>query len=132
MGRSAVLAAGWPERVPATTIDRQCGSSQQAAEFAAAGVIAGRYDIAVAGGVESMTRVPLGSSAQVSGLPFGQAVLDRYQVEMFNQGLGAEQIADKWGIDREPRRRHRARVAPAGGGRPSTRAGSRRRSRRSR
>ncbi len=101
MGRSAVLAAGWPERVPATTIDRQCGSSQQAAEFAAAGVIAGRYDVAVAGGVESMTRVPLGSSAQVSGLPFGQAVLDRYQVEMFNQGLGAEQIADKWGIDRD-------------------------------
>jgi acetyl-CoA acyltransferase len=100
VGRSAVLAAGWPERVPATTIDRQCGSSQQAAEFAAAGVIAGRYDIAIAGGVESMTRVPLGSSAGVSGLPFGQAVLDRYQVEMFNQGLGAEQIADKWGIDR--------------------------------
>jgi acetyl-CoA acyltransferase len=100
VGRSAVLAADWPERVPATTVDRQCGSSQQAAEFAAAGVIAGRYDIAIAGGVESMTRVPLGSSAEVSGLPFGQTVLDRYQVEMFNQGLGAEQIADKWGIDR--------------------------------
>jgi acetyl-CoA acyltransferase len=101
VGRSAVLAAGWPERVPATTIDRQCGSSQQAAEFAAAGVIAGRYDVAIAGGVESMTRVPLGSSAQGCGLPFGQTVLDRYQVEMFNQGLGAEQIADEWGIDRE-------------------------------
>jgi acetyl-CoA acyltransferase len=101
VGRSAVLAAGWPERIPATTVDRQCGSSQQAAEFAAAGVIAGRYDVAIAGGVESMTRVPLGSSAQVSGLPFGQTVLDRYQVEMFHQGLGAEQIADKWGIDRE-------------------------------
>jgi acetyl-CoA acyltransferase len=101
VGRSAVLAAGWPERVPATTVDRQCGSSQQAAEFAAAGVIVGRYDVAIAGGVESMTRVPLGSSAQVSGLPFGQTVLDRYQVEMFNQGLGAEQIADKWGIDRD-------------------------------
>jgi acetyl-CoA acyltransferase len=100
VGRSAVLAAGWPERVPATTVDRQCGSSQQAAEFAAAGVIAGRYDIAVAGGVESMTRVPLGSSAEICGLPFGQTVLDRYQVEMFNQGLGAEQIADKWGVDR--------------------------------
>jgi acetyl-CoA acyltransferase len=100
VGRSAVLAAGWPERVPATTVDRQCGSSQQAAEFAAAGVIAGRYDIAIAGGVESMTRVPLGSSAGVSGLPFGATVLDRYQVEIFNQGLGAEQIADKWGIDR--------------------------------
>ena len=101
VGRSAVLAAGWPERVPATTVDRQCGSSQQAAEFAAAGVIAGRYDIAIAGGVESMTRVPLGSSTEVSGLPFGRTVLDRYQVQMFNQGLGAEQIADKWGIDRE-------------------------------
>jgi acetyl-CoA acyltransferase len=100
IGRSAVLAAGWPEEVPATTIDRQCGSSQQAAEFAAAGVIAGNYDIAVAGGVESMTRVPLGSSAEVSGVPFGPAVLHRYDVPMFNQGLGAEQIADKWGIDR--------------------------------
>jgi acetyl-CoA acyltransferase len=100
VGRSAVLAAGWPERIPATTVDRQCGSSQQAAEFAAAGVIAGHYDIAIAGGVESMTRVPLGSSAGVAGLPFGTTVLDRYQVEMFNQGLGAEQIADKWGIDR--------------------------------
>jgi len=101
VGRSAVLAAGWPERIPATTVDRQCGSSQQAAEFAAAGVIAGRYDIAIAGGVESMTRVPLGSSAEISGKPFGATVLDRYQVEMFNQGLGAEQIAGKWGIDRE-------------------------------
>ena len=100
VGRSAVLAAGWPERVPATTIDRQCGSSQQAAEFAAAGVIAGRYDIAIAGGVESMSRIPLGSSAGVAGQPFGATVLDRYQVEMFNQGLGAEQIADKWEIDR--------------------------------
>jgi len=100
VGRSAVLAAGWPERVPATTVDRQCGSSQQAAEFAAAGVIAGRYDIAVAGGVESMTRVPLGSSTEVSGMPFGMTVLNRYQVEMFNQGLGAEQIAGTWGIDR--------------------------------
>jgi acetyl-CoA acyltransferase len=100
VGRSAVLAAGWPERVPATTVDRQCGSSQQAAEFAAAGVIAGRYDLAIAGGVESMTRVPLGSSTEVAGIPFGATVLQRYQVEMFNQGLGAEQIADKWGIDR--------------------------------
>jgi acetyl-CoA acyltransferase len=100
VARSAVLAAGWPEEVPATTIDRQCGSSQQAAEFAAAGVIAGRYDMVVAGGVESMTRVPLGSSASVSGDPFGQTVLDRYGVPAFNQGLGAELIADKWGVDR--------------------------------
>ena len=102
VGRSAVLAAGWPEEVPATTIDRQCGSSQQAAEFAAAGVIAGRYDLVVAGGVESMTRIPLGSSAEVSGTPFGSTTLDRYGVEMFNQGIGAEMIADKWGFDRRP------------------------------
>ena len=100
IGRSAVLAAGWPERIPATTVDRQCGSSQQAAEFAASGVIAGRYDVAIAGGVESMSRVPLGSSAGISGVPFGATVLGRYQVEMFHQGLGAEQIADTWGIDR--------------------------------
>jgi len=101
VGRSSVLAAGWPEQIPATTVDRQCGSSQQAAEFAAAGVIAGHYDVAIAGGVESMTRVPLGSSTEISGTPFGATVLNRYQVGMFNQGLGAEQIADKWGIDRE-------------------------------
>jgi acetyl-CoA acyltransferase len=101
IGRNAVLAAGWPERIPATTIDRQCGSSQQAAEFAAAGVIAGRYEVAIAGGVESMTRVPMGTSAGVTGSAFGMTVLGRYQVEMFDQGAGAEQIADKWGIDRE-------------------------------
>ena len=95
VGRSAVLAAGWPEQIPATTVDRQCGSSQQAAEFAAAGVIAGHYDVAIAGGVESVTRVPLGSSTEISGTPFGATVLNRYQVGMFNQGLGAEQVADK-------------------------------------
>ena len=122
IGRSAVLAAGWPERIPATTVDRQCGSSQQAAEFAAAGVIAGRYDIAIAGGVESMTRVPLGSSAATSGMPFGATVLDRYQIEMFHQGLGAEQIADTWGIDRGHAddiglESHRRAVAAIGEGR---------------
>jgi acetyl-CoA acyltransferase len=100
VGRSAVLAAGWPDEVPATTIDRQCGSSQQAAEFAAAGVIAGNYDIVVAGGVESMSRVPLGSSASNSGEPFGSTVLERYDVPMFNQGEGAELMAEKWGITR--------------------------------
>ncbi|MFF0281078.1 thiolase family protein [Rhodococcus aetherivorans] len=99
IGRSSVLAAGWPESVPATTVDRQCGSSQQALHFAAAGVIAGHYDVAVAGGVESMSRVPMGSSRQ-SGQPFGQTVLDRFGVETFNQGVGAEMIAAKWGLTR--------------------------------
>src|SRR5258706_13069579 len=100
MARSLVRAAGGPEGIHPPPVDRQCGSSQQAAGFAAAGVIAGRYDVAIAGGVGSMTRVPLGSSAGISGTPFGATVLDRYQVEMFHQGLGAEQIADTWGIDR--------------------------------
>ncbi|MFC9833765.1 thiolase family protein [Rhodococcus sp. NPDC127530] len=99
IGRSGVLAAGWPTSVPATTVDRQCGSGQQALHFAAAGVIAGQYDVAVAGGVESMSRVPMGSSRQ-SGQPFGQTVLDRFGVETFNQGVGAEMIAEKWGFTR--------------------------------
>jgi acetyl-CoA acyltransferase len=108
VGRSAVLAAGWPQSVPATTVDRQCGSSQQAVAFAAAGLVSGQYEVAVAGGVESMSRVALGSSASVSGLPFGPAVLDRYRDELaaagtpaFNQGVGAEMIADRWGLTRE-------------------------------
>ena len=71
IGRNAVLAAGWPQTVPGTTLDRQCGSSQQAVAFAAAGLIAGQYDVVVAGGVESMTRVPMGSSGTVAGLPSG-------------------------------------------------------------
>jgi len=94
VGRSAVLAAGWPESVPATTVDRQCGSSQQAVAFAAAGLIAGQYDVVVAGGVEVMSRVALGSSASVAGLPFGETVLARYADELaqagtpiFNQGV---------------------------------------------
>ncbi|MFE7420304.1 thiolase family protein [Rhodococcus sp. NPDC057529] len=99
IGRSGVLAAGWPTSVPATTVDRQCGSSQQALHFAAAGVIAGQYDVAVAGGVESMSRVPMGSSRQ-SGHPFGHTVLDRFGVETFNQGVGAEMIAEKWAFTR--------------------------------
>src|SRR5690349_18142857 len=108
IARTAVLAAGWPETVPGTTVDRQCGSSQQALAFAAAGLVAGQYDVVVAGGVESMTRVPLGSSAAVSGLPFGDAVLARYADELadagtpvFNQGVGAELIAERWGFTRE-------------------------------
>lgn len=99
IGRSGVLAAGWPTSVSATTVDRQCGSSQQALHFAAAGVIAGQYDVAVAGGVESMSRVPMGSSRQ-SGQPFGRTVLDRFGVETFNQGVGAEMIAEKWAFSR--------------------------------
>jgi acetyl-CoA acyltransferase len=108
VGRSAVLAAGWPESVPGTTVDRQCGSSQQAVHFAAAVVASGQSDLVVAGGVESMTRVPMGSSAG-TGLPFGEHVRKRYAgVEgfadgapvPFNQGVGAEMIAARWGLTR--------------------------------
>ncbi len=107
VGRSAVLAAGWPESVPGVTVDRQCGSSQQSVHFAAAGLVSGQYDVVVAGGVESMSRVTLGSSA-AGGLPFGQTVLDRYAEALaaagtpfFNQGVGAELIAARWGQTRE-------------------------------
>jgi acetyl-CoA acyltransferase len=103
IGRNAVLAAGWPESVPATTIDRQCGSSQQAVHFAAQGVMAGAYDIAVAGGIESMTRTPMGSSVvRDLGFPFGPRMMQRYtETGLPGQGIGAEMIADKWGISRE-------------------------------
>lgn len=104
VGRNAVLAAGWPESVPATTIDRQCGSSQQALHFAAQGVMAGAYDIVVAAGVEVMTRVPMGSSVgKDAGFPFGPRVAERYEPQggLKNQGIGAEMIADQWGISRE-------------------------------
>ena len=108
VARNAVLAAGWPESVPGTTLDRQCGSSQQAVHFAAAAVVSGQADLVVAGGVESMTRVPMGSSAG-EGLPFGEEVRKRYAgVEgfaddapvPFNQGVGAEMMAARWGFDR--------------------------------
>lgn len=102
VGRNAVLAAGWPETVPSTTVDRQCGSSQQSAHFAAQGVMAGVYDIVVAAGVESMTRVPMGSNASLGpGFPFGPTMMDRYDNHMFNQGISAEMIADQWSIPRE-------------------------------
>jgi acetyl-CoA acyltransferase len=104
VGRSAVLAAGWPESVPATTIDRQCGSSQQAMHFAAQGVMSGAYDVVVAAGVEVMTRVGMGSSiGKDSGWPFGPRVTARYEPVggLKNQGIGAEMIADQWGISRE-------------------------------
>ncbi|GAA5146677.1 thiolase family protein [Microbacterium pseudoresistens] len=100
IARQAVLAAGFDDRVPATTIDRQCGSSQQAAHFAAQGVIAGAYDVVIAGGVESMSRVPLGSSAQ-GGSPLSPRMRERYPEGLVNQGVSAELIAAKWGLDRE-------------------------------
>ncbi len=104
VGRNAVLAAGWPESVPATTIDRQCGSSQQALHFAAQGVMSGAYDIVVAAGVEVMSRVAMGSSiGKDSGLPMGPRVHARYEPVggLKNQGIGAEMIADQWGISRQ-------------------------------
>jgi acetyl-CoA acyltransferase len=105
IARNAVLAAGWPEHVPGTTVDRQCGSSQQAAHFAAQGVIAGAYDVVVAAGVEVMTRVPMGASMADGkfGYPFGPKVGARYadQGGLVPQGISAELIADKWGITRE-------------------------------
>jgi acetyl-CoA acyltransferase len=99
IGRNAVLAAGWPDSVPGTTLDRQCGSSQQALHFAAAAVIAGQADLVVAGGVESMSRVPMGSSAAGAD-PYGETVRRRYGVDEFNQGVGAEMIASRWGFSR--------------------------------
>ena len=102
VGRNAVLGAGWPESIPGTTVDRQCGSSQQAVHFAAAAVISGQVDVAVAGGVEVMTRVPMGSSIGANaGFPFGPKMLARYEGQQINQGLGAEMIAEKWGLTRE-------------------------------
>jgi acetyl-CoA acyltransferase len=101
-GRYGVLAAGWPESVPATTVDRQCGSSQQAVTFAAAGIIAGHYDIAVAGGVESMSRVHMFSSVENGpGHPNSPRIKERYGDRLVPQGVGAEMIADKWGLSRE-------------------------------
>jgi acetyl-CoA acyltransferase len=102
IGRNAVLSAGWPETVPATTVDRQCGSSQQAVHFAAQGVISGAYDIAVAAGVEVMTRTPMGASiVQGMGFPFPQPMMDRYDSFLPPQGIGAEMIADEFGLTRE-------------------------------
>ncbi|MDR7187604.1 acetyl-CoA acyltransferase [Microbacterium sp. BE35] len=99
VARQAVLAAGFDETVPAVTIDRQCGSSQQAAHFAAQGVIAGAYDVVIAAGVESMSRVPLGSSAHGGTVSHG--VAHRYPDGLVNQGVSGELIAQKWGFSRE-------------------------------
>ncbi len=102
IARNAALAAGFPEDVVGVTIDRQCGSSQQAAHFAAQGVMAGAYDVVIAAGVESMTRVPMGITAeQGPGLPFGPAMMQRYANGLVPQGISAEMIADKWGFSRQ-------------------------------
>jgi acetyl-CoA acyltransferase len=104
VGRNAVLAAGFPESVPSTSIDRQCGSSQQALHFAAQGVIAGAYDVAIAGGIEHMTHTPMGSSVvRDLGFPFGPAMMARYHERggLVSQGISAEMIAEQWGLSRE-------------------------------
>ena len=102
IGRNAALGAGWPESVPGVTIDRQCGSSQQSVHFAAQGVMAGAYDVVVAAGVESMTRVPMGSSySQGPGKPFGERMTIRYHDNLVPQGISAEMVAEKWGISRD-------------------------------
>jgi acetyl-CoA acyltransferase len=100
IGRNAALAAGFPETVVGTSIDRQCGSSQQAAHFAAQGVIAGAYDVVIAAGVENMTRVPMGASFIAGSMPFGPRMLERYP-NLVPQGISAELIAEKWDISRE-------------------------------
>jgi acetyl-CoA acyltransferase len=99
IGRFAVLAAGWPETIPGTTVNRACGSSQQALDFAAQAVMSGQQDVVVAGGVEVMSRVPLGA-ARTTGMPYGPNVLERYHNFSFNQGVSAETIAQKWGFSR--------------------------------
>ena len=99
IGRYSVLAAGWPETIPGTTINRACGSSQQALDFAVQAVMSGQQDVVVAGGVEVMSRVPLGA-ARATGMPYGPKVLERYGNFSFNQGLSAEMIAQKWGFSR--------------------------------
>lgn len=105
IARNAVLAAEWPEHIPGTTIDRQCGSSQQAIHFAAQGVMAGAYDVVIASGVEVMTRVPMGASTADGryGFPFGPSVSSRYAERggLVPQGESAEMIADRWGFTRE-------------------------------
>ena len=102
VGRNAALAAGYPESVPGVTIDRQCGSSQQSVHFAAQAIMAGVQDVVIAAGVENMTRVPMGITAQQGpGLPFGAKMLERYANGLVPQGISAEMIAEKWGISRE-------------------------------
>ena len=99
IARLAVLAAGWPEAIPGTTVNRACGSGQQAVDFAAQAVMSGQHDVVIAGGVEVMSRVPLGA-ARATGFPYGPRVLERYHGAEFNQGLSAELIAEKWRFTR--------------------------------
>ncbi|HEX4094341.1 MAG TPA: thiolase family protein [Trebonia sp.] len=99
IGRFAVLAAGWPAEIPGVTINRACGSSQQALDYAAYAVMAGQAEIVIAGGVETMSRVPLGAAREM-GMPYGPRVLARYDDFSFNQGLSAEMIAERWGLSR--------------------------------
>ena len=101
IGRYAVLAAGWPEHIPGTTVNRACGSSQQALDFAVQAVMSGQQDVVVAGGVEVMSRVPLGS-ARATGMPYGPKVLARYDDFSFNQGISAELIAHEVGAVPRP------------------------------
>src|SRR5438093_9857279 len=100
VGRNGWLAAGFPETIPSTTVDRQCGSSQQSIHFAAQGVMAGAYDLVMASGVENMTRVPMGSSVAGAN-PFGQQLFARYEGKLVPQGISADLIATKWNISRE-------------------------------
>ncbi len=107
-GRMALLAAGFPTHVPSTTIDRKCGSSQQAIHFAAQGIAAGAYDIVIAGGIESMSRIPMGS-ARMGQDPFGPKVNERFAPGLVSQGISAELVASRWGFDREDLDRYAAR-----------------------
>ena len=100
IARNAVLAAGWPLSVPGVTVDRQCGSSQQSVHFAAAGLVSGQYDVVVAGGVESMSRVPMGSSRGPAANPSGSGLETLFKGVPPNQGIGAEMIAERWGLSR--------------------------------
>jgi acetyl-CoA acyltransferase len=122
IARNAWLAAGLPEEIPGVTVDRQCGSSQQAAHFAAQGVMAGAYDLVIASGVESMTRVPMGITAQQGpGFPYSQKLMDRYEGGLVPQGVSAEIIAERWSLSREDlddfgaRSHERAAAATEGG-----------------
>jgi acetyl-CoA acyltransferase len=121
VARQAALAAGFDEGVPAATIDRQCGSSQQALHFAAQGVMAGAYDVVIAAGVESMSRVPLGAASSVAGSPVSPVLRERYPAGLVNQGVSAELIAHRWRLSRADldayaaRSHRRAAEAAAGG-----------------
>ncbi len=100
IGRNAALAAGFPDTVPGTTVDRQCGSAQQAVHFAAQAVMSGAMDIVIGAGVESMTRVPIGATTEPGpGEAYGPRVLKRF--DFIHQGLSAERIAEKWGVSRD-------------------------------